>query len=111
MSSILTVTEQASNQLKKIIESAPKDTVGVVVGVDKTGCSGYAYKLGFAKKDEVKNLEFVQKNNIRVFIDPKATIFLFGSEMDYSTDKLSSRFVFKNPNEKSTCGCGESFSI
>ena len=55
--------------------------------------------------------EYVEQNNIKVFIDPKATMFLVGSEMDYSSDKLASRFVFKNPNEKSTCGCGESFSI
>ena len=50
-------------------------------------------------------------SSVKIFIEPKATMFLLGSEMDYSTDKLSSRFVFKNPNEKSTCGCGESFSI
>ncbi len=111
MTNILTITDQASNQLKKIIEAAPSNTIGVIVGIDKTGCSGYSYKLDFAKKNEVENLEFVQKNNIKIFIDPKATMFLLGSEMDYSTDKLSSRFVFKNPNEKSTCGCGESFSI
>ena len=111
MTNILTITDQASTQLKKIIEAAPSNTIGVVVGIDKAGCSGYTYKLDFAKKNEVENLEFVQKNNVKIFIDPKATIFLLGSEMDYSTDKLSSRFVFKNPNEKSTCGCGESFSI
>ena len=111
MSTILTVTEHASIQLKKIIESAPSGTVGVLVGVDKTGCNGYSYKLDFAKKYEVENLEYIQKDEVKVFIDPKATMFLLGSEMDYSTDKLSSRFVFKNPNEKSTCGCGESFSI
>jgi iron-sulfur cluster assembly protein len=111
MNNILTVTQQASIQLGKIIKSAPSDTVGVLVGVDKTGCNGHSYKLDFAKKDEVENLEYVEQNNIKVFIDPKATMFLIGSEMDYSSDKLSSRFVFKNPNEKSTCGCGESFSI
>jgi len=111
MSNILTVTDQASIQLKKIIESAPSDTVGVVVGIDKTGCSGYSYKLDFAKKNEVRDLEYVEQNNVRIFIDPKATMFLLGAQMDYSTDKLSSRFVFKNPNEKSTCGCGESFSV
>ena len=111
MSNIITVTEKASVQLKKIIDTAPSDTIGVLVGVDKTGCSGYAYKLDFAKKNEVNNLEFVQKNNVKVFIDPKATMFLIGSEMDYATDKLSSKFVFNNPNEKSTCGCGESFSV
>ena len=63
------------------------------------------------KKAEVENLDYVERNDVKVFIDPKATMFLLGSEMDYSTDKLSSRFVFKNPNEKSTCGCGESFSV
>ena len=111
MSNILTVTEQASTQLKKIIETGPEGIVGVIVGVDKTGCNGYSYKLDFAYKNEVENLEYVKQNNIKVFIDPKATMFLLGSQMDYSTDKLSSRFIFKNPNEKSTCGCGESFSI
>ena len=55
--------------------------------------------------------EVIEKDGIKIFIEPKATMFLIGSEMDYSTDKLSSRFVFKNPNEKSTCGCGESFNI
>ena len=111
MTNILTVTDQASTQLKKIIETAPSNTIGVVVGIDKSGCSGYSYKLDFAKKNEVENLEYVEQNNIKVFIDPKATMFLIGSEMDYSSDKLASRFVFKNPNEKSTCGCGESFSV
>ena len=111
MSNILTVTDQASLQLKKIIDTAPLDTVGILVGIDKSGCSGYSYKLDFAKKHDVINLEFIQKDTVKIFIDPKATMFLLGSEMDYSTDKLSSRFTFKNPNEKSTCGCGESFSI
>ena len=111
MNNILKVTQQASDQLKKIIEKAPVGTVGVVVGIDKSGCSGYSYKLDFANKADSINLEFVQQNNIKVFIDPKATMYLLGSEMDYTADKLSSRFVFKNPNEKSTCGCGESFSI
>ena len=111
MKHIITVTDQASIQLEKIIQSAPSDTVGILVGVDKTGCNGYSYKLDFAKRDEVDNLEYVEQNSIKVFIDPKATMFLIGSEMDYSSDKLASRFVFKNPNEKSTCGCGESFSV
>ncbi len=111
MAEIITLTENATNKLKKIIESAPSDTIGIIIGIDSTGCNGYSYKLDFAKEYEVKNLEYIQKNNLKVFIDPKATMFLIGSEMDYATDKLSSRFVFKNPNEKSTCGCGESFSI
>ena len=111
MNNILTVTDKASSQLEKIIQSAPIGTVGILLGVDKTGCNGHSYKLDFAKKNQVENLEYVEQKNIKVFIDPKATMYLIGSEMDYSTDKLSSRFVFKNPNEKSTCGCGESFSL
>ena len=111
MSNILKITDQATHQLKKKIYTSPVDTIGVVVGIDKSGCNGYSYKLKFAKKNEVDNFEYVQQNNIKVFIEPKATMFLIGSEMDYSKDKLSSRFVFKNPNEKSTCGCGESFNI
>ena len=111
MNNIITVTEKASIQLEKIIQKAPADTVGILLGIDKTGCNGHSYKLDFAKKNEIENLEYVEKKNIKVFIDPKATMFLIGSEMDYSSDKLASRFVFNNPNEKSTCGCGESFSI
>ena len=111
MNKILTLTEQASVQLKKIIETGPIGTVGFLVGIDKSGCNGYSYKLDFANKSDVENLEYVQQNNVKVFIDPKATMFLLGSEMDYSTDKLSSRFVFNNPNEKSSCGCGESFNF
>ena len=111
MNNIITLTEQASIQLEKIIDLAPSGTIGIVVGIDKSGCNGYSYKLDFAKQNEVKDLEYVQHNNIKVFIEPKATMFLIGSEMDYSSDKLSSRFVFNNPNEKSSCGCGESFSI
>ncbi len=111
MNNILKVTDQASYQLKKIIENAPLNTVGILVGIDKSGCNGYSYKLDFAKKPDVDNFEFVTQNSVKVFIDPKATMFLIGSEMDYSSDKLSSRFIFKNPNEKSTCGCGESFNV
>ena len=111
MSNILSVSKEASNQLKEIIKSAPSGTVGFLVGIDKSGCNGFSYKLDFAKKNQVDDLEFVEKNNIKVFIDPKAILFLMGTEMDYQKDKLSSKFVFNNPNQTSTCGCGESFNI
>jgi len=111
MQQILSITERATKEIKKIIEKAPINTDGVVVGIDRSGCSGYSYKLDFAKISEVENFDVIKKNGIKVYIDPKATIFLLGSEMDYSSDKLSSRFVFNNPNEKTRCGCGESFNI
>ena len=111
MNQIISITNEAVKQIKKIISSAPEEADALLVGVDKSGCSGYAYKLDFAKAAEVKNFDLIEKNGVKVYIDPKATMFLMGSEMDYQTDKLSSRFVFNNPNQKSTCGCGESFSI
>ena len=111
MNSILSVTTKATEQIRKILLDAPPGIDSVVVGVDKSGCSGYSYKLDFANSSEFKNFECINNNGIKIIIDPKATIFLIGSTMDYKTDKLSSRFIFENPNQKSTCGCGESFSV
>ncbi len=111
MNKLFSITNEAANQIKKILSNAPNGVDSIVVGIDKTGCSGYSYKLDFAKSSEFKSFEKVNKDGVEVLIDPKATIFLLGSTMDYKKDKLSSRFVFDNPNEKNTCGCGESFSV
>ena len=109
MTDILTITDKAADRITKIIAEAKEEVIGVKVGVDKTGCSGYAYKLDYAKK--VDGCDIVETKGVKVFIEPTAIMFLIGSQMDYTTDKLSSRFTFINPNEKSTCGCGESFNI
>ena len=111
MNKVISLTDNAVKQIKKIIAQADKTVEGVIVGVDKSGCSGYSYKLDFAKNTNPSEYEVIEKDGIKVFIDPKATMFLLGSEMDYKSDKLSSRFVFNNPNEKNSCGCGESFSV
>ena len=111
MKDILSITDNAASQIKKIISKADKEVIGVVVGVDKTGCSGYAYKLDYAKNENLENFEKIESKGVKVFVEPSATMFLIGSEMDYATDKISSRFIFNNPNEKSSCGCGESFNI
>ena len=111
MTDILTITDRAADRITKIISEAKEDIIGVKVGVDKTGCSGYAYKLDYAKKGNNNNYELIESKGVKIFIEPAATMFLIGSEMDYTKDKLSSRFTFNNPNEKTTCGCGESFNI
>ena len=111
MNNILSITITASKQIKKILSDAPNGADSVVIGIDKSGCSGYSYKLDFGNSSELRNYEIINQDGVKILIDPKATMFLLGSTMDYRTDKLSSRFVFDNPNEKSTCGCGESFSI
>ena len=109
MNDILTITDKAADRIKEIIHDSKEKVLGVKIGVDKTGCSGYAYKLDYAK--DVNGCDVVNMKGVTVFIEPSAVMFLIGSKMDYTTDKLSSRFTFLNPNEKSTCGCGESFSI
>ena len=109
MTNILTITYRAVDRITKIISESKEDIIGVKVGVDKTGCSGYAYKLDYAK--DVQGCDVVETKGVKIFIEPSAVMFLIGSKMDYTTDKLSSRFTFINPNEKSTCGCGESFNI
>ena len=111
MNDVLSITSKATEQIKKIMSSAPDGMDSVIIGIDKSGCSGYAYKLDFGNSSDFKNFEIIDQDGTKILIDPKATMFLLGSVMDYREDKLASRFVFDNPNEKSTCGCGESFSV
>ncbi len=111
MNNLLSLTSNAIDQIKKIMTSAPEGMDSVIIGIDKSGCSGYSYKLDFGNSSTLNNYETIYQDGAKVLIDPKATMFLLGSTMDYKTDQLSSRFVFDNPNEKSTCGCGESFNI
>ena len=111
MSSLLSITSNAADKIKNILSDAPEGVDSVLVGIDKSGCSGYSYKIDFAISSNLENYDKIEKNGVMVLIDPKATMYLLGSKMDYKSDKLSSKFVFDNPNEKSTCGCGESFNI
>lgn len=111
MNKLLSITPNATSQIKKIMIDAPEGMDSVVIGVDKSGCSGYSYKIEFGNSSNLKNFEIIKQDGAKILIDPKATMFLLGSIMDYKQDKLSSRFIFENPNEKSTCGCGESFSV
>ena len=84
--------------------------VGVRIGIRSKGCSGLSYTLEFAEEKGPFD-EVVETNGVTILIDPKATMFILGTEMDYVEDKLESGFVFRNPNEKGRCGCGESFHI
>jgi len=111
VNNLFSITNNAEIQIKKILSDAPEGIDSVVVGVDNSGCSGYSYKLDLGDSSNLKNYEIIYQNGAKVLVDPKATMYLVGSVMDYKTDKLSSRFVFDNPNEKSTCGCGESFNV
>jgi iron-sulfur cluster assembly protein len=106
----MTVTEAAASRIQQLLEKRGKPSVGIRVGVRSRGCSGLTYTLEYAD-EKGKFDEVVQTNGVTVLIDPKASMFIIGTEMDYVEDKLQSGFTFTNPNEKGRCGCGESFHV
>jgi iron-sulfur cluster assembly protein len=106
----MTLTEAAADRIRALLDKRGKPAVGIRVGVRSRGCSGLTYTLEYA--DEKGKLdELVQDKGVTVLIDPKASMFIIGTEMDYVEDKLQSGFTFRNPNEKGRCGCGESFHV
>ena len=110
MSSIIKISENAANRIKEIMSGSEKDALGVRVSVKSGGCAGMSYVMEYAK--ELKpNEEVIEEKGVKVFIDPKAIMYLLGTEMDYKEEKFSSQFIFKNPNETERCGCGESFKV
>ena len=110
MSKILTLSINAAERIKEIMSSADNKTIGVRVGVKSGGCDGMSYIIEYAE-DIKPNEEIVEEKGVKVLIDPKAIMYLLGTEMDYKKEKFSSQFVFKNPNETERCGCGESFKV
>ena len=107
---VMTVTPAAAERVKALIDKRDKPTVGIRIGVRSKGCSGMSYTLEYAEKQEPMD-EVVETEGVKLLIDPKASLFLIGTVMDFEEDKLKSGFVFKNPNEKGRCGCGESFHV
>jgi iron-sulfur cluster assembly protein len=107
---VMSVTPVAAERVKALIEGRGKPTAGIRIGVRSKGCSGLSYTLEFADKQEPMD-EVIDTGGFKLLIDPKASLFLIGTEMDYEEEKLKSGFVFKNPNEKGRCGCGESFHV
>ena len=107
---VIKLSDNAANRIKEIMSKADNSTIGVRVGVKSGGCAGMSYIMEYAKEAK-KNEEIIEEKGVKVFIDPNAIMYLLGTEMDYKTDKFSSEFVFKNPNETERCGCGESFKV
>jgi len=107
---VIKLSDNAANRIKEIMSKADNSTIGVRVGVKSGGCAGMSYIMEYAKEAK-KNEEIIEDKGVKVFIDANAIMYLLGTEMDYKTDKFSSQFVFKNPNETERCGCGESFKV
>jgi iron-sulfur cluster assembly protein len=110
MKAPITISEAAAERVQHLLVQRGKPSVGIRVGVKKGGCSGLAYTIEYA--DEAGKFdEVVEEKGVKVLIDPKAIMYLIGTEMDFVEEKMKSGFTFRNPNVKGQCGCGESFHV
>lgn len=107
---VVTLSDAAAARVREIMERAEKPYAGLRVGVKNGGCAGQEYVLEYAEAAGPLD-EVVEDKGVRILIDPKAVLFLIGTEVDYETTRLASKFVFRNPNETDACGCGESVTI
>ena len=107
---VMRLTDAAAMRIKDVMARADKPVAGVRVGVKNGGCAGQEYTMEYA--DAIRPTdEVVEDKGVKILVDPKAVLFLLGTEMDYKTEKLSAQFVFNNPNQTSACGCGESVQL
>ena len=107
---IMSLTAAAAERITEIIEDSDKPVIGVRVGVRNAGCAGMAYTLDYVT-EPVQGDDHVSDRGVEVYIEPKATMFLLGTVMDFEQSKMSSGFTFKNPNQTGECGCGESVQL
>jgi iron-sulfur cluster assembly protein len=107
---VISLTEAAAARVREIVERSEGEAIGLRVGVKNGGCAGMSYSFDIAR-DTRPGDEVVEDKGARVVVDGKAVLFLFGTTLDFRTDKFSSTFVFENPNQTSACGCGESVAI
>lgn len=107
---MISLTEAAADRIKEIIENSDEPVNGVRIGVRNAGCAGMAYTLDYVDAP-VAGDDHVNQRGVDVYIEPKASLFLLGTVMDFEVEKLSSGFTFKNPNQTGACGCGESVQL
>jgi iron-sulfur cluster assembly protein len=107
---VMTLTDAAAGRVKELVENSDKNAIGLRVGIKKGGCAGMEYTMDMV--DEAKpGDDLIEDKGVKLFVDPSAVLFLLGTQMDFETTKFRSGFVFRNPNEVSACGCGESVSL
>ncbi|HEX8231749.1 MAG TPA: iron-sulfur cluster assembly accessory protein [Caulobacteraceae bacterium] len=107
---VVTLTVRAAERVREIMAKADKTYAGLRVGVKNGGCAGQEYTFEYAEVPRPLE-EVVEDKGVTILVDPKSILFLIGSQIDYEVTALSSRFVFRNPNETDACGCGESVTI
>ncbi|MGQ0741710.1 MAG: HesB/IscA family protein [Alphaproteobacteria bacterium] len=107
---VLRLTDAAAARVHEIMKRSEGQYIGVRVGVVNGGCAGQTYTMDYATEQKPLD-EVIEDKGVRIFVDPKAIMFLIGTEMDYVREKLSARFIFHNPNQTEACGCGESVTL
>lgn len=107
---VMRLTDAAAARIHEIMKQSDGQYIGVRVGVTNGGCAGQAYTMDYAEEQKPLD-EVVEDKGVRIFVDPKAVMFLIGTEMDYVREKLAARFIFHNPNQAEACGCGESVTL
>ncbi|HUO22520.1 MAG TPA: iron-sulfur cluster assembly accessory protein [Caulobacteraceae bacterium] len=107
---VVSLTDRAAERVREIMQGAERPYAGLRVGVKNGGCAGMEYTLEYAETDNPLD-EVIEDKGVRILVEPKAVLFLLGSQIDYETSKLAAKFVFRNPNQTDACGCGESVTI
>jgi iron-sulfur cluster assembly protein len=104
------LTDAAAERILELSKRADSDIVGLRVGIKNGGCAGQSYTVEYAHEIRPTD-EVVEDKGVKILVDPKAVLFLLGTEMDYKADRMSAQFVFNNPNQTGACGCGESVQL
>ncbi|MGG7518643.1 Fe-S cluster assembly scaffold SufA [Allorhizobium undicola] len=107
---VMTMTDVAANRVKEIVEGSGADAKGIRVGVKKGGCAGMEYTIDLVTDPNPKD-DHIERDGAHVWIDPAAILYLLGTQIDFETTTLRSGFTFRNPNQTSACGCGESVEL
>ena len=107
---VMTLTEAAANRVKAIVDNAGGDAKGIRVGIKKGGCAGMEYSVDLVTEPNAKD-DLIERDGANVWIAPEAVLYLLGTQMDFETTTLRTGFTFRNPNQSSACGCGESVEL
>jgi iron-sulfur cluster assembly protein len=107
---VMKLTDAAAQRIQELTRRADSEILGLRVGVKNGGCAGQSYTVEYAHEIRPSD-EVVEDKGVKILVDPKAVLFLLGTEMDYQVDKLQAQFVFNNPNQVGACGCGESVQL
>ncbi|MEP4032283.1 Fe-S cluster assembly scaffold SufA [Roseibium polysiphoniae] len=107
---VMSLTDAAADRVRELVENADRDVLGLRVGIKTGGCAGMEYTMDLVEEAKPGD-DVIDEKGVKLYVDPSAVLFLLGTEMDFEVTKFRSGFIFKNPNEVSACGCGESVSL